>query len=176
MVMKKSVSLCLVLFVLFFSLSGCGINNSAENGSPNIYTKENDSVKGLSQTRIASSRGFSNVYESIEEGYLAEQLTLQLMKMENVRNVRIFDYNDRLLVAVDSEAKDTRQLDEKIRMDVQNYYPNKDIIVITNRQQVDQIRLLDDGYQSGRRGEALGIQLRQFFNEMNDQYEKQFSH
>lgn len=163
-----------MLFFLVFSLgmTGRGVNQVREDQVPLLSFSNNENVRGFHETGSMPER-YSNVYNTNDDGFVTEELSQLLMKMEEVRNVRIFDYNDQLLIAIDTDTHDPDWLKFKIKSYVHLYFPNRDIVIITDREQVDQIRSLKS-INNSTQGEKIGLQLRQFFNEINGQIEKQF--
>lgn len=152
---------------------GRGMNGIADK-HPYSMNRRVPKFEGTrSGNEAGTQRGFSNIHHQ-EDGNLVEQLTLELLGMATVRDARVIKYHDHLLVAIDSEATDTTKHKEEISSYVNNRFPNKEIIVVTDRQAVDRIRLLDDGYRSGRRGEDYGVELREFFNDANREVEQSF--
>jgi hypothetical protein len=125
---------------------------------------------GKARENIPKSRGFA----TRDDGNITEQLKLHLLSIDTVRDARIINSGNQLLIAVDSEANDNRNLEREITQYVKNQFPNKQSIVITDRRTVDRLRLLDDGFLSGRRSEDYEIQLREFFNEANEEIQGNF--
>ncbi|RXI97853.1 hypothetical protein DS745_15950 [Anaerobacillus alkaliphilus] len=83
---------------------------------------------------------------------IPEQIRLELLQLDTVRNVRVISQQNRLLIAVDTETEDRQTLKANITEFINNRYPNKEIIVITDRQAVDRIQLLDDGFRQEQEG------------------------
>lgn len=125
-------------------------------------------------TRIDDERmapnleGYSNLNKSQEEQNITEQISLELLKKETVRDTRIIAYKNELLIAVESEAKDTRALKAEISSYLKNNFPNIQVTVVTDRETVAQIFIFDDGFRSGRPSDDYEIQLSQFMNQLNN--------
>lgn len=172
--MKKGIILSFSLLVIIIYINGCGIN-----GQSNDKKIESQSIAEFNteareqQIEKSNPEAFSNIFQQADDGHRTEQISLQLLELSLVREARIISHEDKLLIAVDSEADDTHILKEEIRDMVRQYYPNKQVIVVTNRQQVDRLRLLDDGIYR-KKGESYGINLRRIFNEANEGVEEPF--
>ncbi|QOY34822.1 YhcN/YlaJ family sporulation lipoprotein [Anaerobacillus isosaccharinicus] len=103
-------------------------------------------------------------FSSQSDDNLPEQITLELLQMEMVRDVRVISYHNQLLVAVECETNDTNDIKNEISQLITDKYPNKEIIVVTDRRAVDRIRMLDDGLQRGQT-EDNNQQFREFFDD-----------
>lgn len=95
---------------------------------------------------LQNIKGFSNAQSSLNEETLIKQLSLEIRSMNSVRDVRIISNENKLLIAVDSETTDHRRLKKEINNVAAKYNQSKEVIVVSDRQAVDRIRLLEDGY------------------------------
>ncbi len=164
----KNIFVALFLFLLVFNVSGCGVNQGGEDGQAQITSFENDQYgRGLNVPE-----GYSNVPPTTDEDFVREELSQLLLKMEEVRNVMIINDNDQLLMAIETDTQDPDWLKLKIKSYVHLYYPNRDIVIVTERDQVDEVRSPKSANDPAQ-GEIIGLQLRQFFHEVNGQMEKQ---
>ncbi len=116
----------------------------------------NPNLKGLDQQGAAYDKN------------MTEQITQQILSIDTVRDARVIHYQNQLLIAVDSEAQDTQALKQEVEQYVQNKFPHKEPIVITDRRAVDRVRYLNYGFRSGRRNEDYDVQLREFVDEVNE--------
>lgn len=112
--------------------------------------------------------GYSNLNKSHEERNITEQISQELLEKETVNDTRIIAYKNELLIAVESEAKDTRALKAEIISYLKNNFPNIQVTVVTDRKTVDRIFIFDDGFQSSTPSEDYEIQLSQFMNQLDN--------
>ncbi|MCT8137929.1 YhcN/YlaJ family sporulation lipoprotein [Anaerobacillus sp. CMMVII] len=102
-------------------------------------------------SRFDAQQGMSNkpnafAIDAQSERNIEEQITLELLQLDTVRDAQVISQGKQLLIAVDCETNDTEGLKSEIETFVTNKYPNKNIVVVTDRHAVDRIRLLDDGF------------------------------
>ena len=125
-------------------------------------------VQGENRGTARNMRGLVSNQRPANDKNMTEQITQHLMSIETVRDARVINYENQLLIAVDSEAQDTQALKQEVEQYVHYKFPHKEPIVITERRAVDRVRYLNDGFRSGRRNEDYDIQLREFVDEVNE--------
>ncbi len=126
---------------------GRGINGIVDRRPPEMNQRI---------TRFDASVGKDNskalTGQSTTDNNIPEQVRMELLQFDTVRDVRVISQQNRLLVAVETEASDDQAVKNSITEYLTSRYPSKDVIVVTDRQAVDRIRLLDDGFRDEQHG------------------------
>lgn len=129
-------------------------------------------TNGDQRQAVPNSRSYDNNDNSDLEGSnITEQISLELVKRDTVRDARILTYKNELLIAISSDAKDTKALKAEITNYLSNNFPTKKITVVTDLKTIDRFHLLDNSFRKGRSNEDDGIQLREIINEVNEAVE-----
>lgn len=124
---------------------GRGMNGILDHRPPEMNRRVSRFEATNRKQEIGSNpKAFANKPTHIDKN-LTKQLTLELLQIDMVRDVRIISYQNKLLIAVDSETDNLKGLKDEINQFVTNKYPNKEVIIVTDHHAVDRIRMLNDG-------------------------------
>jgi spore cortex protein len=97
-------------------------------------------------------------------GELAEKISMQAKKVDDVSDARTLVYRDSVLVAVNTNARDVQRLENKVKQAVAPYTKNKKVRVVANPSMYQRVRVIDNNMRYGQSVEEIEKDLQTIFN------------
>lgn len=94
--------------------------------------------------------------------------------VENVRDCRVVVNEDKVIVGAEVEGQNRQEIEQEIRQTVQNMVGNKEVVVVTERQQFDQVRNMDNGLRNGGALEEFGATFNDMFQDFGRAMQRPF--
>ncbi|KAA0549264.1 hypothetical protein FZW96_04955 [Bacillus sp. BGMRC 2118] len=157
---------------------GMGINNGTTGRNVNTNTRDN--------TTLPSNHHFSrndynyhgqmagrdnnarSSYNNNYNGGLAEQISNRVEKVNNVDDVRTIVNGNEILVAVDTNDRNNRQVETQVRNAVRELTQGKDVRVVTDENIFTRARNIDNDLRDGGPTENLDADVRDMFSEIRN--------
>jgi spore cortex protein len=103
-------------------------------------------------------------YYNRYNGELAEKISMKAAKVDGVSDARALVYRDSVLVAVNTTARDTQRLENKVKQAVAPYTKNKKVRVVSNPSTYQRVRVIDNNMRYGQPFEEIEKDLQTIFN------------
>ncbi|WP_026689087.1 YhcN/YlaJ family sporulation lipoprotein [Alteribacter aurantiacus] len=137
------------------------------NGVLNRFQARGNRLGGYDNHQRFSTknqRGLGNRYSGYydgEEGHKARRIANRVEDMDNVDDCRVIVNGNDVVVGLDTHG-DSQRTEQKVRKLVSNMDDDFDVYVVTDREQLDQVRTMDDRLRAGEPFEEVGAT----FNDM----------
>ncbi|MFN7249227.1 MAG: YhcN/YlaJ family sporulation lipoprotein [Anaerobacillus sp.] len=148
---------------------GTGMSEFAYPDGQDTNTGQRGQGTNVGQRRQGTNAG--------QRGYDAEttkNYTTRLADLENVRDSRVIVHGNRVLVGVDADGQDTQQIEQDIRQRLRGMTGDREIIVVSERDQYDQIRTADDRLRAGEPFEEVGATINAMFQDFGRAIQRPF--
>lgn len=113
-------------------------------------------------------------YHTGYDGATVQRITTRLADVENVRDSRVIVDEDRILIGVDANGQDSQQIERDVRRTVENMVDDKEVIVVTERDQYNQVRSADDRLRGGEAFEEVGDTVNDMFRDFGRAIQRPF--
>lgn len=113
-------------------------------------------------------------YPTGYDGATVQRITTRLADVENVRDSRVIVQDDRILIGVDTNGKDTQRIEEDVRRTVGGMVGDREVVVVTERDQYNQVRTADDRLRGGEAFEEVGSTINQMFQDFGRAIQRPF--
>lgn len=125
-----------------------------ESHYPNAIRGQRNTTTGQGNT-VTGQRDNTRGNHSYPEGYdyqTVNRLNTHLGTLSNGRDSRVLVHDDTIIVGVQAD----RAQADKIRNDIKGMAGNRDVMVVTEREQIDRVRSLDDRLRGGEALDEVG--------------------
>lgn len=113
-------------------------------------------------------------YPTGYDGAMVQRITTRLADLENVRDSRVIVDEDRILIGVEANGQDTQRIEQDVRRTVGNMVGDKELIVVTERDQYNQVRTADDRLRGGEAFEEVGATINEMFQDFGRAIQRPF--
>ncbi|MBM6619727.1 YhcN/YlaJ family sporulation lipoprotein [Bacillus suaedaesalsae] len=107
-------------------------------------------------------------YTNNYNGGLAEQISNRVEKVNNVDDVRTIVNGDEILVAVDTNDRNNRQVETQVKNAVRELTKGKDVRVVTDENIFTRARNIDNELRDGGPTDNLDADVRDMFRELRN--------
>ncbi|MGO4887420.1 YhcN/YlaJ family sporulation lipoprotein [Anaerobacillus sp. MEB173] len=161
------------------NMTGSGIQRHEDNYWPqgNETARQgnralgNRGTTGLQQG-TTGQRGMN--YHKDYDGQTAQRIASRVNNIENVNDARVIVNDDTILVGVDTDGRNSQNVEQKIRQTVQGMADGKQVRVVTDRDEVNQIRTADDRLRGGTAFEEVGATLGDMVGDLGRMFQRPF--
>lgn len=113
-------------------------------------------------------------YPAGYDGATVQRITTRLADVENVRDSRVIVHEDRILIGVDTNGQDTQRIEQDVRRKVGNMAGDKEVVVVTERDQYNQVLTADDRLRGGEAIEEVGATINEMFTDFGRAIQRPF--
>lgn len=137
-------------------------------------------IGGLGQTGRTGDRGAPGsrmnefAYPTGYDGAMVQRINTRLADVENIRDSRVIVHEDRILIGVEANGQDTQRIKQDVRRTVGNMVGDKEVIVVTERDQYNQVRTADDRLRGGEAFEEVGATINEMFQDFGRAIQRPF--
>ncbi|OIJ21952.1 hypothetical protein BKP45_04540 [Anaerobacillus alkalidiazotrophicus] len=129
-------------------------------------------VGGLGQTGRTEMGGFA--YPHGYDTATVQRISGKVADVENVRDSRVIVHENKIIVGVDANGQDTKRIEKDVRQSVGDLADDKEVIVVTDRGQFDQVRTADDRLRAGEPLEEVGATINEMFRDFGRAIQRPF--
>ncbi|OIJ16578.1 hypothetical protein BKP37_04905 [Anaerobacillus alkalilacustris] len=129
-------------------------------------------IGGLGQTGRTEMRGFA--YPHGYDAATVQRISAKVADVENVRDSRVIVHENRIIVGVDANGQDTKRIEKDVRQSVSDLADDKEVFVVTDRGQFDQVRTADDRLRAGEPLEEVGATINEMFRDFGRAIQRPF--
>src|SRR5690606_33551610 len=119
----------------------------------NVTDSANNSMrKGMNKVRnnFSNTNGVSQFsYPSNYDHETTKKIISRLVNVKDINDARVIVDDNRILIGVDADNTDSRRLDQDVRKKVASLAGNKEVIVVTDREDLNKIQAIDDKLRGG---------------------------
>ncbi|MCT8139528.1 YhcN/YlaJ family sporulation lipoprotein [Anaerobacillus sp. CMMVII] len=134
-----------------------------------------EGANGRAGDREVPGTGMSEyAYPDGYDATTAQDYTTRLADVENVRDSRVIVHGNRVLVGVDADRQNAQRVEQDIRQRLRGTAGDREVIVITERDQYDQIRTADDRLRAGETFEEVGATINDMFHDFGRAIQRPF--
>ncbi|MDQ0258118.1 hypothetical protein J2S74_005584 [Evansella vedderi] len=155
--------------------TGYGYNNYGRpQGDLYDGTRDNDNFgfnRGTGRTGV-TGQARTGAYFDTEEGQLATRINNSI-RGENIRDSRVLVHGNDVVIGVDADG-DTNELDRNLRNRVGGLAGGRNVHVVTDRDQVRNIRDMDDRLRAGEAFEEIGATFTDMLNDLGNAVQRPF--
>jgi spore cortex protein len=103
-------------------------------------------------------------YYNKYDGKLAEKIAARAANVENVKDARALVYRDSILVALDTNAKNSTRAEHLVKQAISPYTKNKKVRVVSNQSMYNRVCVIDNRLRTGGPFEEVERDFRTIFN------------
>jgi spore cortex protein len=103
-------------------------------------------------------------YYNRYNGELAEKIAMRAADVANVADARALVYRDSVLVAVNTNSRDTARIEHQVKQAVAPYTKNKKVRVVSNPSMYNRVCVIDNNLRDGRPFDEMERDLQTIFN------------
>lgn len=142
------------------------VNNSLQRN--NRFNGNDFNYHGQMASRNNNARAsYFNNYN----GRLAEQIANRVQDVTNVDDVRTIVRGDDILVAIDTNDRNNRNVEQEVRNAIRTMTAGKDVRIVTDENFYTRARNIDNDLRNGGPTEDLDADVRDMFREIGDEFE-----
>lgn len=142
-----------------------GANNNAVLPKNNHFSRDDYNYHGQVGGRNNNAKtSYTNNYN----GGLAEQISNRVEKVNNVDDVRTIVNGDEILVAVDTNDRNNRQVQTQVKNAIRDLTNGKDVRVVTDESIFTRARNIDNELRDGGPTDNLDADVRDMFRELRN--------
>ena len=103
-----------------------------------------------------------------------QRINTRLADVENVRDSRVVIHDNRILVGVEANGDDTQRVEQDVRRTVGDMAGDREVIVVTERDQFNQVRTVDDRLRGGEALDEVGATINEMFHDFGRAIQRPF--
>ncbi|OIJ07723.1 hypothetical protein BKP35_18795 [Anaerobacillus arseniciselenatis] len=122
-----------------------------------------------------TERGMRNF--AYPEGYdtqTVQRINTRLADVENVRDSRVIVHDNRILVGVDADGDDIQRVEQDVRRTVGDMAGDREVTVVTERDQFNRVRTVDDRLRGGEAIDEVGATITEMFGDFGRAVQRPF--
>ncbi|WNF37597.1 YhcN/YlaJ family sporulation lipoprotein [Bacillaceae bacterium IKA-2] len=153
-----------------------GLGQTGENLQGNRTGMGKDGIGQTGRLGAAGDRSRMNEfsYPTGYDGATVQRINTRLADVENVRSSRVIVHENRYLIGVEANGKDTQRIEQDVRRTVGNMVGDKEVVVVTGRDQYNQVRSADDRLRGGEAFEEVGSTINEMFQDFGRAIQRPF--
>lgn len=140
-------------------------NNRFSRGDANYHGHVNDNNDRRNST------GYTNNYD----GDLVRRITDRAEQVKNVDDVRAVVMGNNIIVAVDTDDKNDKNVKDEVRNVVQTLAKGKNINVVTDEATFSRVRNLDNDIREGNSRDTINTDMNDLFENIGDTIRRPFT-
>lgn len=121
-----------------------------------IHPSENN-VNGLNRTGRTTGYSYPTGYDTAT----VNRLNTRLGEMKNIKDSRVLVHDDTVVIGVEADERQT----EEIKRNIKGVAGDREVIVVTERDQIEQVRSMDDRLRAGEPLEEIGATFTDMVND-----------
>lgn len=114
-------------------------------------------------------------YYNRGDGEVAQKVKNQVEKMDNVDDARVLVTDNNVLVAVDTNDRNDKEMKENITQKVRNMADGRNIQVLTDEGAFTRIRNIDNDIQNGVDRDVIDTDVNELLDDLGDAVQRPFN-
>lgn len=145
--------------------------NNRNNGPDNGFSRADYNYSG--QRDDLNERADSSYYNQYE-GDLAERISRKVAKVDQVDDARTVIYNDDILIAVDTNDRNDKNVEKQVKQAVGDLARGKDVRVVTDENTFNRVEQIDNDLRNGNAMDEIQSDIKGIFNDLGDAVQRPF--
>lgn len=113
-------------------------------------------------------------YPNNYDSQTVNRINNRIADVDDVRDSRVIIHGNRIIIGVDTNKQDAQRIERNIRKNVSNMGEDREVIVVTERDQFNQVRTLDDRLRGGEAIEEIGATIEDMFQDFGRAIQRPF--
>lgn len=109
-----------------------------------------------------------NSYYNEYDGKTAERISKRVSQIENIDDARTVVYNDSVLVAVDTDDSNNKDVKQKVKRLVRTMAKGKDVRVVTDEGTFTRVRNIDNDLRNGNSMKEIQNDIKDMFDGLDN--------
>ena len=153
---------------------GQGRGHMGQHGQMGTFGNR-EGANGRAGDRVVPGTGMSEfAYPDGYDATTAQGYTTRLADLENVRDSRVILHDNRVLIGVDADRQNAQRVEQDIRQRLRGMTGDREVIIVTERDQYNQIRSADDRLRAGEPFEEVGATINDMFHDFGRAIQRPF--
>lgn len=149
-------------------------NMGDRNGTPQGGRYSRQDVNYHGQMNNTLDGRANQAYYKDYDGKTAESIARRVSEMNNVDDARCVITRDSVLVAVDTNDRNKKDVEDKVRAQVEQMAQGKTVRVVTDEGMYDRVTTIDNRLRDGEGMREVGSDLRGIMDDLGDAISRPF--
>jgi spore cortex protein len=143
------------------------------NGTMNDYGDGNVNQYGNGKMNMTNN-GYNYDKRYARDGSLAERIDERVENMAYVEDVNTVVYNDTIIVAIDTDDRNDKDVEKKVRRAIQGLAHDKKVRIVTDENMFKRIGTINDGLRDGDAIDDFQSDFREIMDDIGDAMKRPF--
>ncbi|OZM57840.1 hypothetical protein CIB95_05640 [Lottiidibacillus patelloidae] len=148
------------------------IDNNDRRNVPFINTRRNNARDNIRDRGMVGTYDYDRGYA--RNGTIADRIDQRIEAMPNVEDVNTVVYNNTVIVAIDTNDRNDKDVEAKVRNAIRGLAAGKEVRIVTDENMFRRIGTIHDGLRNGDRIDNFQSDLNEMMEDMGDAMREPF--